>query len=503
MNNLRRVTVVIVFLSIIVKLLGFLRESIIASQFGANEMTDGYLLAFSFITLIVVMTTAGFNNVFLPMYIRNFKRDPENADKNAVGILNVTTILFIVLGLLLYVLSPYIFQIILVQDAHETGVVATEIMRIYALFLTVIAIDGVLESYLQSKRNFIPIQLSKLSVGFFSAVAPLFLGTTFGINSIAYGFIFGSVLGIIIQFVYLAKDNFKWYLNFKVDRDFSKEFIVLLIPAILNATMGFTNQLVDKLFATSTTTSGAVTYLNNSSLIVSIPYAIFSTTIASIIFTMLSENADIKDKFRKTLNDGLDISFTIFFPICFGMLVIAEPLVSFIFERGAFESEDTRRTFLALLFYSPIVITQGVQLVISKALYAKQRTQLILKISMTTIILNVILNAAFIKPFGYLGLAAASSIVSIYYLVSTTFFLYKDVGNTYLKPVIHFMVRTIIATLGMAVPLYFLAQTEWVKSFYSLTQMAIIVPLGVVLYVISTYIFHKEGFKQALVFIKR
>src|SRR5690625_4721625 len=102
MTNLRRVTIVIVFLSILVKLSGFLRESIIASKFGANEVTDGYLLAFSFITLIIVMTTAGFNNVFLPMYIRNYKQDSKNADKNAVGILNFSIVLFLIIGISLY-----------------------------------------------------------------------------------------------------------------------------------------------------------------------------------------------------------------------------------------------------------------------------------------------------------------------------------------------------------------------------------------------------------------
>jgi len=496
MSNVKKVTITIVIISILVKLSGFIRESVVANLFGANEITDGYLLAFSFITFITIMSTAGFNNVFLPMYVRSREKNVKKANKNALGLLNNSFIVFFLLGVIIYSASPYALSIILQGGHPDTERVAVEILRIFAIFLSVIAINGILESYLQSRKIFVPIQVSKLFVTLFSALIPLFFAHIYGIYSIAYGFIFGAFLGIVVQLFFLLKSGFKWEPSLSIDKQYSKTFILLFIPAVLNATLGFINTFVDKLFATNTI-EGAVTYLNHGSLLVSIPHAIFSTTVIAILFTMLSESVLKKGEFERTLFFGVQISSILFFPILFGIILIAEPLVSFIFERGAFTAEDTRATYLAVLLYSPIIMTQGMQLIISKSLYAHQRTKTILKISSTTIVLNIILNAILIGPFGYLGLALSSSFVSIYYLVTSSFFLYKDLGKDEVKRALRFMGKVLIASLCMAIPLYFIAQSEVITNLYSLLQVAILVPIGAVFYIIGTYLFNREGFQKA------
>lgn len=502
MPNYKKVTVIMILVSILVKLSGFFRESVVARQFGANEVTDGYLLAFSLITLVVIMTTSGFNNVFLPMYTRNKAENLEKANQNAVALLNISFIVFLVLGAIVYVLAPFILSILLQGGNPDTELIAIRITRIFALFLSLIAVNGILESYLQSKKIFVPIQFSKLLVALFSALFPLFLANIYGIYSIAYGFIFGTCLAIAIQFFYLMNDNFKWGLSVNIDKHFSKTFVVLLIPAILNSTLGFINTFVDKLFATNTI-YGAVTYLNHASLLISIPNAIFATTIAVIIFTMLSEAIQKKGEFEHTLFSGMQISYLVFFPIAFGMIIISEPLVAFIFERGAFTPIDTRSTYLAVLMYSPLIVTQGIQLIVSKSLYAQQRTSTIFKISFTTIFLNVILNFLLIKPFGYLGLALSSSFVSLYYLAATSFFLYKDVGVSEGKRALLFMGKVFYATMFMALPLYFIANSAVVVRLYSLWQIIVLVPLGAALYVIGTYFFNREGFHKAMEFVRK
>src|SRR3954464_8520328 len=96
MSGLKKTAIWITLLALVVKFSGFLRESIIARQFGANEYTDGYLLAFSFITLVIAMISGGFNNVFLPLYVKNRKERPAETEKNAIGIMNATVLLFFV-----------------------------------------------------------------------------------------------------------------------------------------------------------------------------------------------------------------------------------------------------------------------------------------------------------------------------------------------------------------------------------------------------------------------
>ena len=182
---------------------------------------------------------------------------------------------------------------------------------------------------------------------------------------------------------------------------------------------------VNKMFATGTM-EGAVTYLNNASLLVSVPHAIYGTTIAAIIFTLLSEQVDDKKKYQQTFFTGMQISFVTLMPIAVGLLLVGKQAISFIYEGGKFTAEDTQNTYLALVLYLPMIVTQGMQYIVSKSMYAQGRTATVFRVSATTILLNLVLNWLLVEPFGYPGLALTSSLVSVYYLSVTSFIVYKD-----------------------------------------------------------------------------
>src|SRR5690606_28111401 len=83
MSNLKKAALWTALLALMLKVSGFIRESIVAKEFGASHETDAYFLAFGFITLIVAMISTGFNNVFLPMYVKSRTGNPEHSDRNA------------------------------------------------------------------------------------------------------------------------------------------------------------------------------------------------------------------------------------------------------------------------------------------------------------------------------------------------------------------------------------------------------------------------------------
>ena len=297
MSTLMKAGIITVILSLILKLSGFLRESIIAMEFGASAENDGYIIAFSIITLIVIMTTDGFNSVFLPLFIKDKNKNEKVSIKNANGILNYTIIFMILLSIISYFLVPYLIPLIFGNMSQGTELVAVRLTKFFVLFLSVITVNGMLESYLQSYRSFIPTQVSRLLATLTGAFFAYFFSSFWGIDSLAYGFIVGVLLGIMIQIINLKKLGYKWELTFSIEKDFRHSFLSLFIPAVLSAVVGQINVTVNRIFA-SGTFEGAVTYLNNASLIVSIPTAIFGTTIVAIIFTLLSENVGKRRSFR-------------------------------------------------------------------------------------------------------------------------------------------------------------------------------------------------------------
>ncbi|UYZ21820.1 murein biosynthesis integral membrane protein MurJ [Mesobacillus jeotgali] len=503
MAGLKKTAIWITLLALVLKLSGFLRESIIAKEFGANHYTDGYLLAFSFITLVVAMISGGFNNVFLPMYVQKRKESPEETERNANGILNGTFLVFLGVTIAGYFLVPYIVPLIYGNMTETTEEVAVEITQFFFLFMSLIAVNGILESYLQGRRVFVPTQVSKLLATLMGAVFALLFSDQWGIYSLAYGFIFGTFLGMVIQFFFLFKNGYKWQPTVKVEKEFGMAFLVLLAPALLNSVVGQINMFVNKSFASGTEVSGAVTYLNNASLLVSIPQAIYATTVAAIIFTLLSEQVDNHKKFQGTVFMGMQITLVTLLPIAVGLLLVGKEAISFVYERGRFTAEDTQNTYIALVYYIPLIVTQGLQYIVSKSMYARGKTAIVLRISITTIVLNLVFNWILVGPFGYPGLALTSSLVSIYYLGVSTFVVYKDFDREERLRLAKLFARVILPTLIMAIPIYLIKQFTTISELYSLIQLGILVPLGVVLYAAGIYFFYREGFRQLLGILRK
>ena len=228
MSTLMKAGIITVILSLILKLSGFLRESIIAMEFGASAENDGYIIAFSIITLIVIMTTDGFNSVFLPLFIKDKNKNEKVSIKNANGILNYTIIFMILLSIISYFLVPYLIPLIFGNMSQGTELVAVRLTKFFVLFLSVITVNGMLESYLQSYRSFIPTQVSRLLATLTGAFFAYFFSSFWGIDSLAYGFIVGVILGIIIQIIQF-KEAWVQMGAYLFDRKGFQKFIFIFI----------------------------------------------------------------------------------------------------------------------------------------------------------------------------------------------------------------------------------------------------------------------------------
>ncbi|MFJ7977711.1 murein biosynthesis integral membrane protein MurJ [Peribacillus sp. NPDC096379] len=502
MTSLKKTAVWLTLLAIFLKLSGFLRESIISRQFGAGIDTDAYFAAFGFITLVLAMISGGFNNVFLPLYVKYKKTESQVAEKAANGIMNSTVLIFLVISAFAVWLAPYFVPLIFPNMNPAAEVITIKLSQLFFIFISLIALNGILESYLQGRRIFVPAQISKILATLTGAVFAILFSEQWGIYSLAYGFIVGIILGIFVQFYYLVKSGFSWSPTLKVDVDFRKAFLVLIIPSLLNSVVGQINLQVNRSFAFGTG-DGSVTYLNYASLLVSIPNAIYATTIAAIIFTLLSEQVDDMKKFQKTVFMGMEISLVTLMPIAAGLLVVGDAAISFIYEGGKFTAADTQKTYLALVCYLPMIVTQGLQFITSKSMYAQGKTATIFRISVTTIVINFVSNLLIVDRYGYVGLAITSSIVSVYYLAVSSAVVYKDFPKSELRRLVGLFLRVIPPTIIMAAPIWLLKAYTPIHDWYSLFQLALLVPIGAVLYASSLFVFYRQGFNRLLNMLKR
>lgn len=504
MGRLKWAAIWITLLSILLKLIGFLRESALAWKFGASDITNGFFLAFTFVTLTVTMVANGFNTVFLPEYLKR-RREKEGreqeAEKDASGILTYSLLFFTIASLALTFLAPYFVPIVYpgVEGIEKTTTI--EITQVFFLFMSFVALSNMLESYLQSLRIFVPTQIAKISGTLFSALFIFWFGDIWGIASVAYGFVFGTLIGAGIQLFYLYRGGFHFKPTLNMDFDFLKMFLWMLLPALLHASVGHLNFFVDKAFATGID-GPAVTYLNNASLLTSIPSTIFSTTLVAIIFTLLSEQSNDLPKFRSTLFSGYQLGVMLLLPIAVGLFMIGEPAIAFVYERGQFIPEDTAAVYVALKYYVPTVLLQGLLFISMRAMYARSRGAQILKVSVTTILLNVLLNYLLIGPLGYAGLALSTSLVSLYFFTTLTIVLYKEHGLEELKKIATIFVRALPPVLLMGVAIWLLRSFTPVSELYSLWDVIISGLTGVVTYAAAVYLFYRSAFDNLMYVLK-
>ncbi|WP_213086691.1 murein biosynthesis integral membrane protein MurJ [Savagea serpentis] len=484
------------------KLSGFIREAVIAREFGASSATDAYVLSFGFITLAITLTASGFNNVFLPLYVKERQKGEGASDANANALLNGSIVLFIVLSIIGVLFTETIVGLLFGPMIGDTKVLTIDITRVFFTMLTFVGLSAILDSYLQSRRIFVPSQFAKLSATLSAAIAALLFSDTYGIFSVVYGFGFGTIVGVVIQLYYLMRSNYEWRLQFKLTPDFKKTFFLLLIPALLHSAVGQINLFVDRSFA-SNTVDAAATYLNNASLIASIPHAIFATTIVAIIFTLLSEQHDNIEQFRKIVFKGLQISALTLLPIAVGLLVLGESFISFVYERGKFTAEDTHRTYIVLLLYLPFVIFQGFQFILAKTIFTMQKTKLIFRVSMTTIVINWTLNYFLVDRFSYPALAVSTSIVTLYLFTMSLFIVYREIGFSELTRFFKMLAFAIPPAAVMGGVLYICMEWTFLGSLTPLVQLVLLIPLGVIVYVASLYVVYRQGFRDVMHLLRR
>lgn len=190
-----------------------------------------------------------------------------------------------------------------------------------------------------------------------------------------------------------------------------KKVRTLMIPALFGVSVSQINLLFDTLIASFLMT-GSVSWLYYSDRLLEFPLGLFGIAIATVILPALSRDhvSQDKDKFKRNMNWALTMVCALGIPSCLGLMVLAEPILSVIFERGAFTSNDVSMAGMSLLAYASGLVSFMLIKIFAPGYYARQDTKTPVKFGIIAMIANMAFNVIFAIPFGYVGLAIATSL---------------------------------------------------------------------------------------------
>lgn len=453
--NVMEAAGIVMFAIFISRILGFVREMVIANVFGRGYLTDIFYAAFSVPDLMYYLLVGGaLSAAFIPVFTSYLAKDDEETGwEVASTFLNITVILLLVFTILGIIFTPWLAPLVAYGFEGEHRLLLIKLMRMMFPAVLFTALAGLEMGILNSYKLFAAPAFGPIIYNICIIAGAVFLGPRFGISGMAVGVVVGAIGSFLLQLPFvLRKSRYKLVLNLR--HPGILRMVSLMIPSLIGLSISQINLIINQNLA-SGLSGGDITALRLANRLVMFPVGIFAMGISTAIFPTLSRQAareEITD-FKSTLSLGLRSVFLVTVPSAVGFIVLREPIVRLLFERGEFTHADTLSTAYALLFYSLGLVAQSGVQVITRIYYALQDTLTPVKIGLATVLVNVVLNLGLLKftTLSHGGLALANSIAVTINMLVLFFVLRRKIRGADGKRIVVSILKSGIVSVVMGV----------------------------------------------------
>jgi putative peptidoglycan lipid II flippase len=418
--NLLRALATVSSMTLLSRILGFVRDFFIARAFGAGAATDAFFVAFRLPNLLRRMFAEGaFSQAFVP--ILGEYRNRRGTDDTRALIDRVATLLaLIVTGVtLLGILgAPWLIYISapgFAADAEkfDLTVMLTRITFPYILFMSLVAMaGGVLNTFSRfAIPAFTPVLLNLSFIGMSLFAAPFFDPP---VLALAWAVFIGGVLQLALQVPALMRIGMLPRIRLDLQDPGVRRVFKLMLPAILGVSVSQISLLINTIFA-SFLESGSVSWLYYADRLMEFPAGLLGVALGTILLPSLSRShADGNtNEFSGLLDWGLRLTLMLTLPAALALALLATPLVATLFHHGQFTAHDVLQTRNALVAYSVGLTGLILVKVLAPGFYSRQDIRTPVKIALGVLVLTQLMNLAFIKPFAHAGLALSIGLASL------------------------------------------------------------------------------------------
>jgi putative peptidoglycan lipid II flippase len=404
-------------MTLVSRVLGFVRDAVIAAMFGAGLATDAFFVAFRIPNLLRRLFAEGaFSQAFVPILAEYKSRHGSDATKQLVD--RVATALFLALAVavalgvaaatvIVYVSAPGFAAS---PEKFELTVTMLRITFPYILFISLVSLAaGVLNTW---SRFAVPaITPTALNVAFI--VGALFLAPYFDppVLVLAWAVLAGGVLQLALQVPFLARIGMLPRPSLALGDPGVRRVLLLMGPAVVGVSVAQISLLLNTIFASFLQT-GSVSWLYYADRLMEFPTGLLGVALGTILLPSLAKlhSEGAADEYSNLLDWGLRLTFLLAIPAAAALAVLATPLVATLFFYGRFGVDDLLMTRQALIAYSVGLLGLIVVRVLAPGFYARQDIRTPVKIALVTLATTQAMNAAFIWPLKHAGLALAISL---------------------------------------------------------------------------------------------
>ena len=488
-TSLARSAIIVGLAFVLSRILGLVREMVLANQFGTTSTMDAYVSAFRIPDLLFLVVIAGsFGAAFIPVFGEYIaKGDEERAWRLASAVLTWAGIVVLALSLIIFVFARPLMGIVAPGFDEETTTLAVDLMRILLLspiFLgTGIAFKGILEA----QHQFTWPAFAPLIYNVAIIIGAIGFAPTYGIQAVAWAVILGALGHMLIQLPSVLRSGlvFRPTLNRQVDG--LAEVGRLLGPRIIGLAAFQVNFIAINAFA-STLTSERVSALNYSWQLLMLPHGVLALSISTVIFPTLAELYSTGDDagFRSTLDRTLRPLLFLSIPASAGLFLVREPIARLIYESGTFDERSTELVAAPLAWFAAGLVGYALTEILTRVFYATRDTRTPVITGVLTVIANLLLCALLIGSLGHSGLALALSVTTGAEAVILWLFLRQRAGGVVGRDFLPWLGRVAVATAGMGLLIWLTVDT--INDIQTNHDIAMIWRVAFFLYALGMYV---------------
>jgi putative peptidoglycan lipid II flippase len=406
------------------RILGLVREQVLAYYFGAGDAMDAFRVAFRVPNLLRDLFAEGaMSAAFVPTFTGYLTRDGREREwRLGNSVLNGLLLVTLVLVVAGFVFAPNLVRLFAADFASVAGKLelTTLLARIVLPFLTLIAIAAAFMGMLNALGHFFLPALSPATFNVASTLLVIALvpvADRVGLAPIvivAAGTILGGLAQVVVQWPALAREGFRYEPRIDLHDEGLRRVLLLMGPGTIGMAATQINVFVNTVLATGQGT-GAVSWLDYAFRLMYLPIGLFGVSVATASTPAISRliAAEEMGRVRSTIAHAISLMMLLNVPATLGLVVLAEPIVRVIFEHGSFTAADTAATASALRFYALGLLGYSVVRIVSPAFYALGLARTPVMVSAGSVIVNVALNLALVRVLGYRGLALGTSLTAL------------------------------------------------------------------------------------------
>ncbi len=449
------------FYTLISRILGYVRDILIAIFLGTSLFADAFFVAFRLPNTFRRLFAEGtFNAAFIPSYAGTLAKNKIEADNFAKNVFNLLFIILLFFVLMAEIFMPQLIFLIapgFYQDPEKLKL-AVDLSRITFPFLFFISLASFFAAILNSYNKFAvsaaaPIILNIVLIG------SLFFSQWTNISDVfvlSYAVSFAGFLQLIVLLLFVRK-NFKPILSVKIKIDKKvKFFFRKLLPSIFSSGVTQINILVGTIIASFQ--AGAVSYLYYADRVYQINLAVAGIAVGTVMLPELSKHVNNKnyEKIINLQNRSLELCLFLSVPAALALVLASDQIITSLFGYGSFDNSSVINTAIALTFFAFGVPAFSILKIFSNFFFARNDTKTPFYLSLISVILNIIISVSLFSRIGFIIIPIATSISSWLNVFMHFYFIKKRDLHTFDSKFIYKFPRMILSVVVMGVVLYLL-----------------------------------------------